>query len=111
MKAMAEVFEVRPHFEWRGLGSISKSALRIRSAYAPWDAERTMPIPSVCVADPPMAQCGEVLRGVLKPHECRLFGKECTPTWPIGALMVSSEGACAAHYKYASHEPDVVTIQ
>jgi hydrogenase expression/formation protein HypD len=111
LKAMAEVFEERPHFEWRGLGSIPQSALRIRSEYAPWDAERTMPIRAVSVADPNGAQCGEVLRGRLKPHECRLFGKECTPERPIGALMVSSEGACAAQYKYGFHEQDLVTLQ
>ena len=60
-----------------------------------------MPIRGVSVADPKAAQCGEVLKGVLKPHECKLFGTECTPERPIGALMVSSEGACAAHFKYA----------
>ena len=95
------MFEVRPYFEWRGLGFITQSALRIREAFAPWDAEQTMPIRGVCVTDPKAAQCGEVLKGVLKPHECKLFGKECTPEHPIGALMVSSEGACAAHFKYA----------
>jgi hydrogenase expression/formation protein HypD len=104
LRALAEVFEVRPHFEWRGLGFISQSALRIRAKYAEWDAEQTMPVAGVCVADPKAAQCGEVLKGVLKPHQCKLFGKECTPEHPIGALMVSSEGACAAHFKYA-HEP------
>jgi hydrogenase expression/formation protein HypD len=111
LKVMAEVFEERPHFEWRGLGSIPLSALRIRSQYAAWDAEQTMPVPGVRVADPSEAQCGEVLRGVLKPHECILFGKQCTPERPIGALMVSSEGACAAHYKYARYEQDLVTLQ
>ena len=100
LRAMAEVFEVRPYFEWRGLGFITQSALRIREAFAPWDAEQTMSIPGICVTDPKAAQCGEVLKGVLKPHECKLFGKECTPEHPIGALMVSSEGACAAHFKY-----------
>ncbi|HKD35390.1 MAG TPA: hydrogenase formation protein HypD [Pirellulales bacterium] len=100
LKALAEVFEVRPYFEWRGLGFITQSALRIRENFAPWDAEQTMPIRGVSVTDPKAAQCGEVLKGVLKPHECKLFGKECTPEHPIGALMVSSEGACAAHFKY-----------
>ncbi len=100
LKALAEVFEVRPYFEWRGLGFITQSALRIRESFAPWDAEQTMPIRGVSVTDPKAAQCGEVLKGVLKPHECKLFGKECTPDHPIGALMVSSEGACAAHFKY-----------
>ncbi len=104
LRALAEVFEVRPHFEWRGLGFISHSALRIRDSFAPWDAEKTMPIRGVSVADPKAAQCGEVLKGVLKPHQCKLFGKECTPEHPIGALMVSPEGACAAHFKYAHLE-------
>jgi hydrogenase expression/formation protein HypD len=104
LRAMAEVFEVRPYFEWRGLGFITQSALRIREAFAPWDAEQTMSVPGICVTDPKAAQCGEVLKGVLKPHECKLFGKECTPEHPIGALMVSSEGACAAHFKYAPLE-------
>ncbi len=101
LRAMAEVFEVRPYFEWRGLGFITQSALRIREAFAPWDAEQMMNVPGICVTDPKAAQCGEVLKGVLKPHHCKLFGKECTPEHPIGALMVSSEGACAAHFKYA----------
>lgn len=100
LRALAEVFEVRPHFEWRGLGFISQSALRLRESFAAWDAERTMNMRAVSVADPKAAQCGEVLKGVLKPHECKLFGKECTPAYPIGALMVSSEGACAAQFKY-----------
>lgn len=105
LRALAEVFEVRPHFEWRGLGFISQSALRIRDKYATWDAEQVMPIHGVCVADPKAAQCGEVLKGVLKPHECKLFGTQCMPEHPIGALMVSSEGACAAHFKYAGVIP------
>jgi hydrogenase expression/formation protein HypD len=100
LRALAEVFEVRPHFEWRGLGFISQSALRLRESFDAWDAERMTGVRGVSVADPKAAQCGEVLKGVLKPHECKLFGKECTPSYPIGALMVSSEGACAAQFKY-----------
>ena len=100
LKAMAEVFTLRPHFEWRGLGFISQSALAISPAYAEWDAELRFNVPPVSVADPKSAQCGEVLKGVLKPHQCKLFGRECTPEHPIGALMVSSEGACAAQYQY-----------
>ncbi len=109
LKVLAEVFEVRPHFEWRGLGFISHSALRLRDSFAAWDAEKTMPIRGVCVADPKAAQCGEVLKGVLKPHQCKLFGRECTPEQPIGALMVSPEGACAAHFKYCGAE-QLVTL-
>ena len=100
LKAMAEVFELRPYFEWRGLGFISQSALRIRDSYAEWDAEQRFTVPGVRVTDPKAAQCGEVLKGVLKPAQCKLFGKECTPEHPVGALMVSSEGSCAAYYNY-----------
>ena len=100
LRAMAEVFELRPFFEWRGLGFISQSALRLTEAYAPWDAERRFSVPGVRVTDPKAAQCGEVLKGVIKPHQCKLFGRECTPEHPTGALMVSSEGACAAQYHY-----------
>jgi hydrogenase expression/formation protein HypD len=100
LKAMAEVFLLRSYFEWRGLGFISQSALKIRDEYAQWDAEQRFPIPGTRVTDPKAAQCGEVLKGVLKPSQCKLFGKECTPEHPIGALMVSSEGSCAAYYNY-----------
>lgn len=100
LNALAEVFEMRPYFEWRGLGFISQSALKIAPAFADWDAEKRFIVPGVRVTDPKAAQCGEVLKGVLKPHQCKLFGKECTPERPVGALMVSSEGACAAHYHY-----------
>ena len=100
LKAMAEVLALRPHFEWRGLGFISQSALRIRKEYAEWDSEQRFDVPETRVADPKAAQCGEVLKGVLKPAQCKLFGKECTPEHPIGALMVSSEGSCAAYYNY-----------
>jgi hydrogenase expression/formation protein HypD len=100
LAAMAEVFELRPYFEWRGLGFISQSALKLRDAYARWDAERVFSVAGVRVTDPKAAQCGEVLKGVLKPHQCKLFGRECTPEHPVGALMVSSEGSCAAYYNY-----------
>ncbi|HEY8415013.1 MAG TPA: hydrogenase formation protein HypD, partial [Thermaerobacter sp.] len=93
LQAMAEVFEVRPFFEWRGLGFISQSALKLRPEFADWDAEVRFGVQGVRVTDPKAAQCGEVLNGVLKPHQCKLFGKECTPEKPVGALMVSSEGA------------------
>jgi hydrogenase expression/formation protein HypD len=100
LKAMAEVFQLRPYFEWRGLGFISQSALKIREEYAEWDSEQRFPIPGTRVTDPKAAQCGEVLKGVLKPAQCKLFGKECTPERPVGALMVSTEGSCAAYYNY-----------
>ncbi len=100
LKAMAEVFELRNYFEWRGMGFISQSALRIRDSYGEWDAERRFSVPGIRVTDPKAAQCGEVLKGVLKPVQCKLFGNECTPERPVGALMVSSEGSCAAYYNY-----------
>ena len=100
LKAMNDVFELRPYFEWRGLGFISQSALRIRDNYAEFDSEQRFDVPGVRVTDPKAAQCGEVLKGVLKPAQCKLFGRECTPEHPIGALMVSSEGSCAAYYNY-----------
>jgi hydrogenase expression/formation protein HypD len=100
LRAMAEVFQLRPYFEWRGLGFISQSALRIRDEFAQWDAERVFSVAGVRVTDPKAAQCGEVLKGVLKPVQCKLFGRECTPEHPVGALMVSSEGSCAAYFNY-----------
>jgi hydrogenase expression/formation protein HypD len=109
LRAMADVFELRPYFEWRGLGFISQSALSLREEYAAWDTERRFTVAGVRIADPKAAQCGEVLKGVLKPHDCKLFGRECTPERPVGALMVSSEGACAAHYSYARREDTVRT--
>jgi hydrogenase expression/formation protein HypD len=105
LRAMGEVFELRPYFEWRGLGFISQSALKIRASYADWDAEQRFTIPGVRVTDPKAAQCGEVLKGVLKPSQCKLFGRECTPEQPVGALMVSSEGSCAAYYNYEHRKP------
>lgn len=109
LKVMAEVFELRPYFEWRGLGFISQSALRIRESYAKFDAERRFSVPGVRVTDPKAAQCGEVLKGVLKPAQCKLFGNECTPEHPIGALMVSSEGSCAAYYSYEHRKVAALT--
>ena len=100
LRAMAEVFQLRPYFEWRGLGFISQSALSIRDSYADFDSEARFKVAGVRVTDPKAAQCGEVLKGVLKPHQCKLFGRECTPERPVGALMVSSEGSCAAYYNY-----------
>ncbi|MEV5749570.1 hydrogenase formation protein HypD [Actinoallomurus sp. NPDC052308] len=100
LMAINEVMELRPYFEWRGLGFISHSALRVRERYAAFDAERIFEIPGSRVADPKACQCGEVLKGVLKPWECKVFGTACTPETPIGTCMVSSEGACAAYYNY-----------
>ncbi|MDT4928046.1 MAG: hydrogenase expression/formation protein HypD, partial [Pseudonocardiales bacterium] len=97
---LAEVFELRPHFEWRGLGFISQSALKLNANYADFDAELRYDMPGVRVADPKACQCGEVLKGVIKPWECKVFGTACTPETPIGTCMVSPEGACAAYYNF-----------
>ena len=97
---MAQVFELRPHFEWRGLGFISQSALKLNDDYADFDAEVRFEMPGVRVADPKACQCGEVLKGVIKPWECKVFGTACTPETPIGTCMVSPEGACAAYYEF-----------
>ncbi len=100
LKVLADVLELRPFFEWRGLGFISHSALKLTEAYADFDAERRFDVPGVRVADPQSCQCGEVLKGVLKPWECKVFGTACTPETPIGTCMVSPEGACAAYYNF-----------
>jgi hydrogenase expression/formation protein HypD len=111
LTAIERVFEVREFFEWRGLGSIAHSGVRIRDAYAGYDAERKFSLPSLEVADPQACQCGEVLRGVLKPWQCRVFGNACRPETPLGALMVSSEGACAAYYQFGGiRRPPSVAI-
>ncbi len=100
LEAIAETMELRTTFEWRGLGFISQSSLKLRDVFADWDAEIRYEIPGVRVADPKACQCGEVLKGVIKPWECKVFGTACTPERPIGTCMVSSEGACAAYYNY-----------
>jgi hydrogenase expression/formation protein HypD len=103
LEAIAETMELRSTFEWRGLGFISQSALRLRPAYNEFDAEERFGVPGVRVADPKACQCGEVLKGVIRPWECKVFGTACTPERPIGTCMVSSEGACAAYYNYGRH--------
>ncbi|MFH1558287.1 MAG: hydrogenase formation protein HypD [Pseudomonadota bacterium] len=100
LAAVAQVYETRPTFEWRGLGSIAESGVRLREPYARFDAERRFAVPDVKVADPDACRCGEVLTGAVKPWACPVFGTGCTPEMPLGALMVSSEGACAAYYQY-----------
>ena len=103
LEAMDEVFELRAEFEWRGLGFIPASGFRLSAAYAELDAERRFAIPGARVADPEACQCGEVLKGAIKPWECRVFGTACTPERPIGTCMVSPEGACAAYYNYGRY--------
>jgi len=100
LKAIGETMQLRSTFEWRGLGFISQSALKLRPEFAEWDAEVRYEVPGVRVADPKACQCGEVLKGVIKPWQCKVFGTACTPDRPIGTCMVSSEGACAAYYNF-----------
>jgi len=102
-EVMAQVFELRETFEWRGLGWIEKSALKLKPEFAEFDAELHFDLPRRQVADPKVCQCGEVLRGAILPWECKVFGTACTPEHPIGACMVSSEGACAAVYQYGRY--------
>jgi hydrogenase expression/formation protein HypD len=111
LKALADVFTLRPYFEWRGLGSIPQSALALSERYADFDAELTFDVPGVRVADPKACQCGEVLKGVLRPWECKVFGTACTPETPIGTCMVSSEGACAAYYNYGQYAKQRIHLE
>lgn len=108
LQLLAEVFQLRPHFEWRGLGFIAQSALALRDELADLDAERRFDLPGVRVADPTSCQCGEVLKGAIKPWECKVFGTACTPETPIGTCMVSSEGACAAYYEFGRLHGSVI---
>jgi hydrogenase expression/formation protein HypD len=100
----AEVFELRKSFEWRGLGEVPYSALAIRSEYAAWDAEKKFALDTRKVADNKACECGAILRGVKHPRDCKIFGTVCTPENPVGSCMVSSEGACAAHYSYGRYK-------
>ena len=100
IKVVANVLEMRDSFEWRGLGEVPNSALKIRPEYAQWDAERKFDLHYKAVADHKQCECGAILRGVKRPTDCKLFGTVCTPESPMGSCMVSSEGACAAHYSY-----------
>ena len=103
-RLMDEVFEVRASFEWRGLGEVPFSALKIRERYAQFDAERRYQLEYQPVPDNKACECGAILRGVKKPTDCKIFGTVCTPENPMGSCMVSSEGACAAHYTYGRHK-------
>jgi len=100
---VADVFELRRAFEWRGLGRVPYSALRLKEEWAAFDAERRFAMAERTVPDNKACECGAILRGVKKPTDCRVFGTACTPETPIGSCMVSSEGACAAHYTYGRY--------
>ena len=102
-KAQAEVatyFEERDSFDWRGLGEVTQGGLKLRAEYARFDAEIRFAMQTPSARDNPACECGAILRGVKKPAECKLFGTLCTPDTPMGSCMVSSEGACAAHWTY-----------
>jgi hydrogenase expression/formation protein HypD len=98
-KLLSEVFEVTDR-AWRGIGVIPQSGWRLNKDYRDYDAELRFHITGIHTEESPLCHAGEVLRGAIKPAECPAFGKECTPRHPLGATMVSSEGACAAYYNY-----------
>ncbi len=98
---MDEVFEVCDT-DWRGMGTIPSSGLRIRDEFAGFDAEKRFSIERIDCGEPPGCECGRVLKGLISPPDCRLFGSVCTPASPVGPCMVSSEGTCAAYFRYRS---------
>lgn len=105
LKAQALVntyFEKRSHFRWRGIGDIPNSALKLKAEYAAYDAEIVFDevLPKTELNDHKMCICGDILKGRAKPFDCKVFGKACTPSNPMGSCMVSSEGACSAYFKY-----------
>jgi hydrogenase expression/formation protein HypD len=104
---VAEFFELRKSFEWRGLGFVPYSGLRLKEKYAAFDAERRFSLEEVQAVDNPACECGAILRGVKKPVDCKLFGTVCTPDTPMGSCMVSAEGACAAHWTYGRFRDQV----
>ncbi|MGZ4968718.1 MAG: hydrogenase formation protein HypD [Methylobacter sp.] len=95
-----EVFELRPQFEWRGLGLIPDSALQVKTEYADFDAEQRFSMPEIQASDIKGCECPAILRGAKKPQDCKLLGTVCSPENPMGSCMVSSEGACAAYWSY-----------
>ena len=97
---VAEIFELRREFEWRGLGMVPYSALQIKNEYGEFDAEKRFSVPKIVAYDVKGCECPSILRGAKKPTDCKLFGKACTPENPMGSCMVSSEGACAAYWSY-----------
>jgi len=101
---MDEVLELRHEFEWRGLSMVPRSALKIRESYGNFDAERRFNLNYHSVPDNKACECGAILRGVKRPQDCKIFGTVCTPENPVGSCMVSSEGACAAHYSYGRYQ-------
>jgi hydrogenase expression/formation protein HypD len=107
---MDKYFEVRDKFRWRGLGDIPRSGLKLKDEYSQYDAEVYFDpiLPKEPIDDHKLCICGEILKGKAKPTDCKIFGTACTPQNPVGACMVSSEGACAAYYKYLRHQLSTV---
>jgi hydrogenase expression/formation protein HypD len=108
---VAEVFELRERFEWRGLGEVPYSALRIREAFREFDAEVRFDLPYRSVPDHKACECGTILRGLKQPQDCKVFGTVCTPDNPLGSCMVSAEGACAAYYTYGQFKGAAATAE
>ena len=108
-RLIGEVFEVADR-KWRGIGTIPRSGYRLAPAYADFDAERRFEVEGMEVAESDVCISGQILRGLKKPHECPAFGKDCTPDNPLGATMVSSEGACAAYYHYGRYRQPVPLV-
>jgi hydrogenase expression/formation protein HypD len=102
LRQIVEVFQTVPR-KWRGIGEIPASGLALRDAYARFDAERRFGVEHITAEEPAECIAGEILQGRKKPHDCPCFGACCTPERPLGAPMVSSEGACAAYYRYRRH--------
>ncbi len=102
-KLMDETFELRESFEWRGLGWMPLSARKLKDEFSGFDAEKRFGMLTRSMPDHKACECGDILRGLKSPHECRVFGTACTPDNPIGSCMVSSEGACAAYYSFGRY--------
>ncbi len=110
LRLMAQTLTLRSSFEWRGLGDIPDSGLGVHPDFVQWDTEQRFDVPGLRVADHRACECGSVLRGVIKPWECKVFGKGCTPERPLGTCMVSPEGACAAYYTFGRTSSDAAGL-
>jgi hydrogenase expression/formation protein HypD len=112
-KLIQRVFEVADR-KWRGIGNIPMSGFHLRDEFALYDAEKLFDVAEIATLEPEICISGQILRGIKKPHDCPAFGTLCTPQRPLGATMVSAEGACAAYYAYGRHlkpQPDVVQLE
>jgi hydrogenase expression/formation protein HypD len=113
-KLVASVFEIADR-KWRGVGSIPKSGYKLRWEFREHDAEKLFDVKEIDTHEPEICISGQILRGIKKPHDCPAFGSVCTPQRPLGATMVSAEGACAAYYAYGRHlkpdKGDLIAVQ